>query len=390
MYIKRDITEYLQKFASFFPVIAVLGPRQSGKTTLVQHVFNNYHYLNLENLDIRQATLIDPRGFLEKLLEHPGVIIDEFQNSPDLLSYLQVIVDREKRPGFFILTGSQNFLMNQSISQSLAGRVGILTLLPLSNKEISAAHVQAKFSEEAIFKGGYPSIFLDNALEPQYIYPSYIQTYLERDVRSLVNVKDLGLFKTFLGLCAGRIGQLLNITALAADAGVSVPTVNSWLSILEASYIIFQLQPYHKHFTKRLVKSPSLYFYDTGIACSLLNIRSKEQLEQHYLRGPLFENFIIADIQKQFYNVARTPSIYFWRDSNGNEVDCLVEEASHVIPIEIKASMTMSRNFLKGITYFQEVSGESEGILVYGGDEELRMKNVDIISWKNFNVIKNS
>lgn len=386
MFIKRDISPFLEKFAQFFPVVAVLGPRQSGKTTLVQQHFNNYHYINLENLDIKEAALLDPRGFLEKLLEYPGVVIDEFQHAPALLSYMQVIVDREKRPGFFILTGSHNFLMNQSISQSLAGRVGILTLLPLSNKEILDAQLQATFSEQAIFKGGYPRIFEDKALEPNYIYPSYIQTYIERDARSLINLQDLSLFKKFLGLCAGRIGQLLNISSLALDCGVSMPTVKSWLSILEASYIIFLLQPHHKNFNKRLVKSTNLYFYDTGIACSLLGIDNMQQLQQHYLRGPLFENFIIADIQKQFYNRAKNPSIYFWRDSHGNEVDCIVEKGTEILPIEIKASMTFDKNFLKGIMYWQELSGEKTGMLVYGGDEPLRVNNIDIQSWKSFSV----
>ncbi|MCL4380299.1 ATP-binding protein, partial [Candidatus Dependentiae bacterium] len=283
------MTEYLQKFAQFFPIIALLGPRQSGKTTLAQEVFKDYHYINLENLGLQEAAFADPQGFLEKLLEHQGVIIDEFQQVPRLLSYLQIIVDREKKPGFFILTGSHNFLMNQSISQSLAGRVGILTLLPLSNKEIVDAQLQAKFSEEAVVKGCYPRLFGGKTLGPQYVYPSYIQTYLERDVRSIVNVTDLSLFKKFLGLCAGRVGQLVNVSALASDCGISMQTVKSWLSILEASYIIFLLQPYHKNFNKRLVKSSKLYFYDTGIACSLLGIDSAQQLELHYMRGQLFE-----------------------------------------------------------------------------------------------------
>ncbi len=386
MFIQREITDYVIKFSEFFPVLAILGPRQSGKTTLAQHIFKNYHYINLENLDIREAALLDPRGFLEKLLHFPGVIIDEFQNAPTLLSYMQVIVDREKRQGFFILTGSQNFLMNQSISQSLAGRVGILTLLPLSNSEIKNAGLQAKFSENAIFKGCYPRIFEKNKLEPEYVYPSYIQTYIERDVRSIIKVSDLTLFKKFLGLCAARIGQLLNISALATECGMSMQTVNSWLSILQASYIIFLLQPYHNNFNKRLVKSSKLFFYDTGVVSSLLGIETVEQLEQHYLRGSLFENFIIADIQKQFFNRAKNPSIYFWRDSHGHEVDCIIEKGTTLIPIEIKAGMTFDKNFIKGLTYWQELSGKTNGMLIYGGDEELHIKDCDIQGWKNFKV----
>jgi hypothetical protein len=386
MFIEREITEYLRKFSEFFPVIAVLGPRQSGKTTLTQYVFKGYHYLNLENLDILQAALADPRGFLEKLLDYPGVIIDEFQNAPLLLSYLQVIVDREKRPGFFILTGSQNFLMNQAISQSLAGRVGILTLLPLSNSEIAKAGLQAKLSESAVFKGCYPRIFEKNKLEPEYVYPSYIQTYIERDVRSISHVTDLALFKKFLGLCAARVGQLLNISALATECGISMQTVNSWLSILQASYIIFLLQPYHNNFNKRLVKSSKLYFYDTGIVSSLLGLDNVQQLEQHYLRGSLFENFIIADMYKQFYNRAKTPTIYFWRDSHGHEVDCVIEKGTSLLPIEIKSSMTFDKNFIKGLNYWQELSGQQNGLLIYGGNEEMHIKNCDVQSWKSFKV----
>lgn len=386
MFIERKITSYLKKFAEFFPIVAILGPRQSGKTTLVQHYFKNYHYVNLEGLDLQQAALVDPRGFLEKLLTYPGVIIDEFQHAPELLSYLQIVVDREKRPGFFILTGSQNFLMNQSISQSLAGRVGLLTLLPLSIEEINQAGMQAKFSEAAIFKGGYPRLFESSNLGPEYVYPSYIQTYLERDVRTITHVTDLTLFKKFLGLCAARTGQLLNISALATDAGISMPTVNAWLSVLQASYIIFLLQPYHENFNKRLVKSTKLYFYDTGIACSLLNIENISQLEQHYLRGGLFENLIIADLYKQFYNQAKNTTLYFWRDSHGHEVDCIVPQANELLAIEVKASMTLDTRFINNLLYWQEISEQKKLMLIYGGEEDLVIKNCAIKSWKDFRV----
>lgn len=388
MFIKREITPILIQFSQFFPVVALLGPRQSGKTTLVQEVFKGYHYINLENLDILTSALNDPRGFLERLLVHKGVILDEFQNAPDLLSYLQVIVDREKRPGFFILTGSQNFLMNHAIGQSLAGRVGILTLLPLSIKEISDAGLQSDLSDNALFKGSYPRIFAHNALAPNHIYPSYIQTYIERDVRTISNVTDLTLFKKFLGLCAGRVGQLLNVSALASDCGISIPTAQAWLSILQASYIIFLLQPHHGNFNKRLIKSSKLYFYDTGIACSLLGIDMVTQLESHYMRGALFENFIIADIAKQFFNHAKNPPLYFWRDSHGHEVDCIVDQGGKLLPIEIKASMTFNTSFLDGIRYFQELSGALNGLLIYGGNESLQNKDIAIESWKRFDVTK--
>ncbi len=387
MFITREMLPILEKFASFFPVVALLGPRQSGKTTLAQQAFQDYYYVNLENLDILGIALNDPRGFLERLLVHKGVIIDEFQNAPDMLSYIQVIVDREKRPGFFILTGSHNFLMNQAISQSLAGRVGILTLLPLSLKEIADANLQAKFSENAIVKGGYPGIFANAALDPEYVYPSYIQTYLERDVRTISKVADLVLFKKFLGLCAGRIGQLLNVSGLASDCGISVSTANAWLSILQASYIIYLLQPHHANFNKRLTKSAKLYFYDTGVACSLLHINTADQLQQHSLRGPLFENLIITDIAKQFYNKAKNPPIYFWRDSHGHEVDCLIERENQLLPIEIKASMTFHKSFLDSVNYWLELSKQQQGLIVYGGNEPMRAKGIDIESWSSFSVI---
>ena len=386
LYIKRNIEKYLKEFANFFPVIAVIGPRQSGKTTLVKNFFANYYYLNLENLDVKQAAVTDPRGFLEKLLSYDGVIIDEFQNAPELLSYLQIIVDREKCPGFFILTGSQNFLVSQSISQSLAGRVGILTLLPLSIQEVNSTGLQAKFAEEAIFRGSYPKIFEMNNLAPQYVYPSYIQTYLERDVRTITNVTNLTLFKKFLGLCAARAGQLLNVSALASDAGVSIQTVNAWLSILQASYIIFLQQPYHHNFNKRLIKSPKLYFFDTGILCSLLGLENVEQLENHYLRGALFENFIVSDIYKQFFNRAQNPNIYFWRDSHGNEVDCVVERGLGALPIEIKASMTFDTKFISGLVNWNKLAGFQKSMLIYGGTEEFVIKDCEVKSWRNFAV----
>ena len=386
MFIQRDLAPQLLAFSQFFPVVALLGPRQSGKTTLAQALFPAYHYLNLENLDQRAVALADPRGFLEKLLAHPGVIIDEFQQAPELLSYLQVLVDREQRPGFFILTGSHNFLMNQAIMQSLAGRVGILTLLPLSNQELLAANLQADFSETAILKGCYPRVFAENALAPHFIYPSYIQTYLERDVRALINLTDLTVFKKFLGFCAARVGQLLNVASLAADVGINVSTAQAWLALLEASYIIFRLQPYHRNFNKRLIKSSKLYFYDTGLACTLLMIDTDAQLEQHYLRGALFENLIVADIFKQFYNRAKTPPVYFWRDNHGQEVDCLIEQANQLLPIEIKAGMTFQTSWLTGLQNWLNLAAVKQGLIVYGGRERLELSQVIIQSWRDFKI----
>lgn len=384
--VKRILSVQLKKFSQYFPVVAILGPRQSGKTTLAQMTFAKYHYVNLENLDTRALALADPRGFLERLLTEKGVILDEFQYVPELLSYMQEIVDREKKPGFFILTGSQNFLINQAITQSLAGRVGILTLLPLSIKELEVARILPKSSKKAIFTGCYPKVCTQKKLAPNLIYPSYIQTYIERDVRSLSNISNLNLFKNFMGLCAGRIGQLLNVASLANDCAISVPTAKSWLSILEASYIIFRLVPHHKNFSKRLIKNPKLYFYDTGIACSVLGIETAKDLENHYLRGPLFENYMIVDVLKQYYNQAKIPKVYFWRDSHGHEIDCIIERADQLYPIEIKSGMTITNDFFAGLNYWQELTQQKKGTLVYAGNEDFDVKNIKIKSWRNLDI----
>jgi len=388
MLVKRILSKQLVKFAQYFPVVAILGPRQSGKTTLAKQTFKNYYYVNLENLDIRDIALSDPRGFLEKFLNEKGVILDEFQHVPQLLSYMQVIVDREKKPGFFILTGSQNFLINQAITQSLAGRVGILTLLPLSIKELKDAKILPYSSQEAIFNGAYPQVCTQRQLEPNLIYPSYIQTYIERDVRSILNISNLSMFKKFMGLCAGRIGQLLNVSSLATDCAISVPTAKSWLSILEASYVIFILRPHHKNFSKRLIKNPKLYFYDTGIACSVLGIESEKDLDNHYLRGNLFENYIISDVLKQYYNNAKIPKAYFWRDSHGHEIDCVLEKADKLYPIEIKSGMTITSGFFVGLNYWQKLTKTEKGALVYTGNENFSLKNIAITSWKDFDITK--
>jgi hypothetical protein len=289
-----------------FKVIALLGRRQSGKTTLARTTFPHYNYASLEDPDTRLRGQTDPRNFLQELCKGAGVILDEFQKVPGLLSYIQGIVDEEYRPGFFILTGSQNFLMNQAITQTLAGCISIQTLLPLSLDELVASnHLGGLYG--TMSQGFYPSLYVQQVV-PERWFSSYIQTYLERDVPDLKLVTDLSLFQLFVQLCAGRIGQVLNLTSLANDCGVSVNTAKSWISLLEASYILFVLRPHHKNFSKRLIKSPKLYFYDTGLACSLLKI-TPEQLTSHYLRGGLFENMVLADLYKAFYNRGMRPNI---------------------------------------------------------------------------------
>ncbi|KKQ12017.1 MAG: hypothetical protein US22_C0005G0006 [candidate division TM6 bacterium GW2011_GWF2_36_6] len=384
MFIKRTLEASLINYASKFPVVAVIGPRQSGKTTLTRETFPNHKYFSLEDPDTMEFIQNDPRGLLEKDYGTAGIILDEFQNEPKILSYIQGIVDNNRRPGYFIITGSHNFLMNQAITQSLAGRVALLTLLPLSIKELKDAKLLTDNSDTSIFNGGYPDIFSRNIL-PTEFYPNYTKTYVERDVRQLTNVVSLSDFQKFMRLCAGRIGQILNVSSLADDCNISVPTVNAWLSILQASYIIYLLQPHSKNFSKRLIKSPKLYFYDTGLACWLLKIESIEQLSEHYLRGGLFESLIISEFYKGFYNNAKEPSIYFWRDSHGSEVDCLLDYGTRLVPIEIKSGRTINQSFFDGIGYWCDIAqvNPEKAYVVYGGTQEQSRASGNIVSWQN-------
>lgn len=382
MYIKRLIQAQIKSAASYFPVIAIRGPRQAGKATLAKMVFEHHRYVSLEDLDVRTHAAQDPRGFLESYRNDHGIIFDEFQHVPELLSYIQTHVDREKKDGYFILTGSQNFLINQAITQTLAGRISLHTLLPLSINELSASGRLPDTIDTYLYSGSYPSIYAKN-VPPQQWYLNYIQTYLERDVRQITNVENLSTFQTFVQLCAGRIGQVLNLTSLGNDCGISANTVRHWLSILEASYIVFLLKPHHKNFSKRLIKSPKLYFYDTGLACALLKI-SAEQVPTHYLKGGLFESLIIADILKQQYNKGLLPNVHFWRDQIGHEVDCIIETGSSTIPVEIKAGKTISNSFFSNIDYWKKLAlaDPSEGFLVYTGDENQKRSNGTVLSWR--------
>ncbi len=370
--IKRRMEEYLLEAAKGLPVVGVFGPRQSGKTTLVRDTFKNHRYFSLELPSIRDAIKADPIGFINNNRNEHGIIFDEFQYVPELLSYIQVDVDNHQKSGYFVLTGSQNFLMNEAITQSLAGRIALFTLLPLSVAEMqqSGYDFTNRSALSLMFNGFYPRVVVGQE-KPYYFYNDYTHTYLERDVRTLKSVVDLLDFKRFMGLCAGRVGQLLDISELARDAGIDRKTAKAWLSVLEASYVLYLVQPYFKdNFGKRLVKTPKLYFYDTGLACSLLDITSEEQLLKHYLRGALFESFVVSELMKYFYNIRRTPPIYFWRDSSGNEVDCIVEVGHQIMPIEIKASQTFSQDFYKGFKYLKEVVGDrmAPGIVIYAGD----------------------
>jgi uncharacterized protein len=379
---KRDLSERLTYFSAKLPVVAILGPRQSGKTTLAKVAFPNHRYISLEDFDQRLFAESDPRRFLSETKNEFGLILDEIQHVPTLLSYIQTYVDQEKKNGYFIITGSQNFLVTQAVTQSLAGRVAILTLLPLSLNELKENDLLAESANKAIFYGGYPRIFEADILPPEW-YPSYIQNYVERDVRQIANVIDLSAFQRFIKLCAGRIGQLLNISSLANDCGISPNTAKAWISILEASYIIFLLQPHFKNFNKRLIKSPKIYFYDTGIACNLLEIKSEEMLSMHYLRGGLFESMIIANFLKIYYNRGERPNLYFWHDSHGHEVDCIIDQGVKLIPIEIKSGQTINLSYFDGLDYWNNLAGADpeDGFVVYAGKENQRRSKGNVVSW---------
>lgn len=382
--ILREMAHILQEAAQQFRVVTILGPRQSGKTTLAQETFKNHTYVSLEDLDIRAHALEDPREFLEFHKNPHGIILDEIQNVPTILPYIQTMVDREKINGYFILTGSQNFLINEAITQTLAGRMAVLTLLPLSISELKDNKLLPKTAEGYIYKGSYPQLYAQKT-NIQLWYSSYTLSYIERDVRQVTTINELTTFKLFLQLCAGRIGQSLNISSLANDCGITQRTADKWLSLLQASYIIILLQPYYKNFSKRLVKTPKLYFYDTGLACSLLGIESEDQVKTHYLRGGLMENLIITDLYKQYAHKGRSPHLYFWRDNHGHEIDCLIEKGTYLFPIEIKAGKTISSNYFSGLNYWNELTHNdpTQSLVVYSGSEDQKRSNGNVFSWQS-------
>ncbi|MDR1665849.1 MAG: ATP-binding protein [Puniceicoccales bacterium] len=362
-----------------FPLVGILGPRQSGKTTLAKKISPNSPYVNLEALDVRTAAKDDPRGFLSHYRE--GVILDEIQNVPELFSYLQILSDEKVTPGQYLLTGSHNFSLVQTITQSLAGRIALTTLLPLSMGELKAKEE----ADSLIFKGFYPRLWR-SAMAPADFYGSYITTYVERDLGQLLRIADLSTFQRFLKLCAGQIGQLLNLSSLSTECGISQATAQRWLSLLQASYIIFLLQPFHENFNKRQVKSPKLYFYDTGLLCHLLGLNSFEQVENHYLSGELFENLLISDITKTFYAQGITPTLYFWRNKNGVEIDLIIERNGALQAIEIKSSRTLHSHFFKNLHYWFDLTRQTNGMLIYGGDFATNQNNVQVVPWDKFSL----
>ena len=383
--IKRILEHKIRNLARKFPALAIMGPRQSGKTTLVRTTFPALSYISLENPDHRLYAQSDPRGFLEQYRD--GAIFDEIQKVPELFSYLQQILDETPLKGHFILTGSQNFLLHEKISQTLAGRVAMLKLLPLSMEEIQSAHLSSFSVEAQMFRGFYPRIYAEN-LSPTDWYPSYIQSYVERDVRDMKNIGDITAFQKFLKLCAGQVGQLLNLSALGIELGISHNTIKSWISILEASFIIFLLQPHHKNFRKRLIKMPKLYFWDTGLVCSLLNLQNENQLSTHYSKGSLFENFVVSELMKNAYNQGKDPALFFWRDAAGHEVDIIMDEGGELTPIEIKSSATAHQDFTINLRYWNRLAKLSKprGAVVYAGNKSQKRivsaTNFPFVSWK--------
>ena len=380
--IPRKVEGILKKMAGHYPVVSIVGPRQSGKTTLVNNVFKGYRYINLENVQNRNFAIEDPQGFIKQY--NSRVIIDEAQYAPELFSYIQENVDENRLNGKFVLTGSQNFLLSQNISQSLAGRTAVFTLYPLSFEEVKNAGYLSKDINELLFQGFYPGR-LTEGVDAIYWFPSYINTYLERDVRNIKNITNLNDFQRFLKMCAARTGQIVNFSSLAADVGVSHTTIKSWISVLESSHIIHLLPPFYKNYNKRLVKSPKLYFLDTGLACSLLGINDKNQLNNHFMKGALFETFVISEFIKERANKFQPLNLFFWRDNTGNEVDCIQEDGDHLNIIEIKSGATIQSGFFKTFSYFDKIDTnlKKNYKVIYGGDDDQHRTNVKIVSWKN-------
>lgn len=365
------ISEKILQHAQGYPVVAITGPRQSGKSTLVKQLFSNHIYVTLEDLDIKAKVQADPRGFLMSHGQDKGLIIDEAQQVPELFSYLQVIVDQQKKNGFFILTGSQNFLLHEKITQSLAGRVALFTLLPLSIQELNDAKKLSAISEDQIKKGFYPKLYDDANLDINYLYMTYVATYIERDVRNVLQISDLMAFQKFMKLCAARIGNVINFSDLARDCDISPKTAQAWISVLEASYIIKLIHPFYKNFSKRLIKSPKLYFIDSGLACYLLGIKTSQDLFLHETRGALFESMIMMELHKFYFNHAENASIYFWRTAQGQEIDGVIEKSfDQQILVEMKASATFKQDFASNLHAWENISGKKpvNAYVVYSGN----------------------
>lgn len=396
--IDRMMEKALLARAGEYPAVTITGPRQSGKTTLARKVFPDYDYVSLENPDERTFALEDPKGFLNRFTR--PVIMDEIQRAPELFSYLQGRMDADGRPGRYVLTGSQNFLLMEKVSQSLAGRTALFHLLPFSRAELLGRQPMAlkdighKIPEQAdagasmfhtFFRGFYPRIH-DKNLDPQDWLRNYFHTYIERDVRNIVQVGDIEAFGRFVRLCAGRAGQLLNLSALGVDCGVSHATARRWISVLETSFIVYLLRPHYENFSRRQIKSPKLYFLDTGLLCYLLRVRSPRDVATHPARGALFESFVLGELLKCAFNQGRDADLYFWRDVGGHEVDFVVEADGKRVPVEAKSGETLPCDFLRGIQYWRGLSGRQEtpAAVVYGGESSMMRSDTAVYSWRDW------
>jgi predicted AAA+ superfamily ATPase len=379
--IQRIAKDKLKDLASKFKAVAVTGARQTGKTTLVKQVFKNKPYLSLENPDTRNFALEDPRGFLESYPD--GAILDEVQRTPVLFSHLQEILDNSKVKGLFVLSGSNNFLLQQTISQTLAGRVGYINLLPFSILELKKAKLLPPDDDSLMLKGFYPPIY-DQKIPPADWCPNYIRTYIEKDVRQIKNITDLIVFERFMKLLAGRSGQELNNSALAVETGVDVKTIQSWIGILESSFIIYLLKPHHKNYNKTIVKRPKVYFYDTALVCYLLGVKNTSHLNTHPLRGAIFEGMVVTELIKKRTNAGLTINLYYWRDKTGHEIDIIVDEGGELLPIEIKSGKTINTEFFKNIDYWSKLSNTERSILLYAGEPSQKRSNgKEILNWRS-------
>lgn len=379
--IRRDAEDAIHSLLRGFPIVTITGPRQSGKTTLAKAVFPDKPYATLEEPDVRFAARDDPRSFLERFPN--GAVLDEVQRCPELLSYLQSIVDGDGRMGLFILTGSQQFGLLSGITQSLAGRTAFVELLPFSYRELAQAGKPPPSIDQMLFTGGYPPLY-DRDIAVRAWFGAYVTAYIERDVRQVLKIQELETFQRFVRLCAGRTGQLLNYSSLAADCGITHNTAKAWLSVLEASYIVFQLRPHHANLNKRQVKASKLYFYDVGLVSWLLGIQTPEQIETHPLRGAIFETFVVVEWMKSNLNRGERPVFHFWRDSNGVEVDILIDRGERIMPVEIKSGKTIVKELFSGLEKWMALAGDIaiDPTLVYGGQENYHHKGIRIMGWR--------
>lgn len=380
--IERIAKIKLEELANSFKAIAVIGPRQSGKTTLVKATFPNKKYISLENPDNRSFALEDPKGFLQNIPN--GAILDEIQRVPLLFSYLQEILDNSKEKGLFILTGSNNFLLQENINQTLAGRIGYLTLLPFSVLELKIELPDNKW----MINGFYPPIY-DQKIKPTDWYPNYIRTYIERDVRQIKNIYDLAVFEKFVKILAGRTGQELNLNSISVEVGVDIKTIKSWIGILESSFVVYVLKSHHKNFKKTIVKRPKIYFYDVGLVCSLLGIKKMSHLENNPFRGAIFETMVVSELIKHYTNKAIAPPLYYWRDKTGHEIDIIIDDFNLLTPIEIKSGQTITSNWFKNLKYWTNLSKEKNAYVLYAGEQKQKRSNsITIVNWKNIDLIK--